>query len=84
MEFLVYAANALYLFGYFTTAMLPLRAMTAAAASCLAVYFLTLPEPMPTLVAGNLFFAGLSLTQIGLILRRSRREAGDQEIRQGG
>lgn len=43
MDLLINAANVLYVIAYFTTDMLRLRILTLAAASCLAIYFASLP-----------------------------------------
>lgn len=58
---------------YFTLDMLRLRILTATAAVCLAVYFYCQPVPMLNVVAWNLVFVILNLTQIArLVLARFR------------
>jgi hypothetical protein len=76
MDALVFAANGMYVTTYFTDDLLRVRALTIAAATCLAVYFYARPEPMLTVAGWNLFFVGLNVVQIGRILRarvRARR-----------
>lgn len=74
MEGLVYAANGLYVASYFVGDILRLRILTVTAASCLATYFYTLPDPMWTVFGWNLFFVGLNLFQIGRHLRSRTRD----------
>jgi hypothetical protein len=64
MEILVNAANLLYVTAYFTMDMLRLRILTATAACCLAIYFYSQPAPMLNVVAWNVFFIALNLSQI--------------------
>lgn len=64
MEILVNAANILYVTTYFTMDMLRLRILTATAACCLAVYFYSQPAPMLNVVAWNVFFIVLNVSQI--------------------
>ena len=73
MEILINAANILYVTAYFTRDMLRLRFLTVAAACCLAVYFYSQPVPMLNVVAWNVFFILLNLSQIvRLVLTRYR------------
>lgn len=72
METLIYAANSLYVVAYFTTDMLRLRLLTVTAASCLATYFYSLPEPLLTVVGWNLFFIALNLMQIARLIHARR------------
>ena len=73
MEILVNMANILYVIAYFTLDMLRLRVLTTSAALCLAIYFYSQPVPMLNIVAWNLFFVFLNLTQIvRLVLARHR------------
>lgn len=74
MEMLVYAANGMYVFAYFTTDMLRLRLLTVTAATCLAAYFLCRPEPLMTVVGWNLFFIALNMFQIGRIIVARRTD----------
>jgi len=75
MDILINAANLLYVIAYFTMDMLRLRLLTTTAAICLAVYFYCQAEPMLNVVAWNLFFVALNLTQIGRLLLARRRVA---------
>lgn len=75
MDILINAANILYVVAYFTTNMLRLRVLTLAAASCLAIYFVSLPVPLYNVVAWNLFFIGLNLMQLVRLLRRRQAAA---------
>lgn len=68
MEILINAANILYVIAYFTLDMLRLRLLTITAATCLAIYFYCQPVPMLNVVAWNLFFIALNLTQIARLL----------------
>jgi len=74
MEILINAANILYVTAYFTADMLRLRLLTATAAACLAIYFFCQPVPMLNVVAWNLFFFALNLTQIVRLIRKSSRQ----------
>lgn len=76
MDILINAANLLYVIAYFTMDMLRLRLLTVTAAACLAVYFYSQPEPMLNVVAWNVFFIGLNLTQIGRLVLSKRRLSG--------
>ncbi len=76
MDFLINAANVIYVVAYFTTDMLRLRVLTLFAACCLAVYFATQPEPLWNVVAWNCFFIALNLWQlVRLLLRQPEPEA---------
>ena len=68
MESLVFAANVMYLIGYFMTDILRLRMLTVAAAACLAVYFYHQPVPMLTVVGWNILFIALNLLQIARVV----------------
>lgn len=70
MESLVYIANVMYVASYFMGDILRLRLLTVTAASCLATYFYSLPEPMWTVIGWNTFFIALNAFQIGRELRR--------------
>lgn len=73
MELLINLANVLYVVAYFTMDMLRLRLLTVTAAICLAVYFYNQPVPMLNVVAWNLVFILLNLSQIArLALGRVR------------
>lgn len=77
MEILINAANILYVTAYFTMDMLRLRLLTMTATCWLAIYFYWQPVPMLNVVAWNVFFIILNLTQIvGWSWRGI--EAGDQ------
>ena len=81
MELLINAANVLYVIAYFTTDMLRLRILTLAAASCLAIYFSSLPEPLWTVVGWNVFFLVLNLIQLTrLAVRRRRATCEDPQL----
>ena len=75
MEILINAANILYVTAYFTMDMLRLRILTVTAATCLAVYFYSQPVPMLNVVAWNVFFMLLNLTQIVRLMLARRRPA---------
>ena len=72
MDALILAANLLYVACYFMTDVLRLRALSVVAASCLACYFSSLPEPLWQVVGWNLFFIALNLVQIARALRSRR------------
>lgn len=72
MESLIFIANGMYVASYFMRDILRLRLLTVTAATCLATYFCTLPEPMWTIVGWNSFFIGLNVFQIGRELRARR------------
>lgn len=80
MESLIFVANGMYVASYFMTDILRLRLLTVTAASCLATYFYTLPEPMWTVIGWNTFFIGLNVFQIAREIRarrlKRRGEAG--------
>lgn len=57
----------MYVVAYFTTDML--RLLTVTAAALLACYFHSQAEPMWTVVGWNLFFVVLNLCQIARIVR---------------
>ena len=69
MESLVFAANVMYLIGYFMTDILRLRMLTVVAAACLAIYFYNQPVPMLTVVGWNILFIALNLFQIVRVVR---------------
>lgn len=79
MESLIFVANGMYVASYFMSDILRLRLLTVTAASCLATYFYTLPEPMWTVIGWNTFFICLNLFQIAreVRARRLRRRGGD-------
>jgi hypothetical protein len=68
VDFLINAANILYVLAYFTNNLLRLRVMTLVAAGCLAIYFASRPDPLWTVVAWNLFFLALNVFQLTRIL----------------
>ena len=70
MEILIYIANGMNLLGYCMKDILRLRLMMLAAASCLAAYFYSRPEPMMTVVYWNLFYVVLNLYQIAQLLHQ--------------
>jgi uncharacterized membrane protein len=75
MELLVSAANLLFVASYFVSDLLKLRLLTVTASACLASYFAALPQPLPSVVAWNIFFVALNVLQI-LRLLRARRAPG--------
>ena len=72
MESLIFVANGMYVASYFMNDILRLRLLTVTAASCLATYFYSLPEPMWTVIGWNTFFIALNLFQIGREVRARR------------
>jgi len=72
MESLIFIANGIYVASYFMNDILRLRLLTVTAASCLATYFYSLPEPLLTVVGWNLFFIGLNIFQIAREVRARR------------
>ena len=56
------------LLGYCMKDILRLRLMMLAAASCLAAYFYSRPDPLMTVVYWNLFFVSLNAFQIARII----------------
>lgn len=72
MESLIFVANGMYVASYFMNDIIRLRLLTVTAASCLATYFYSLPEPMWTVVGWNTFFIGLNLYQITREVRSRR------------
>jgi len=80
MESLIFVANGMYVASYFMNDILRLRLLTVTAASCLATYFYSLPEPMWTVIGWNTFFICLNLFQIAREIRsrgaRKRRAVG--------
>lgn len=79
MDLLVFVANLLFVATYFTSNLLRLRLLSVIASACLAVYFATLPQPMPTVLGWNLFFVALNLLQITRLL--AARRAGSAAVR---
>lgn len=73
MELLVNLANVLYVIAYFTLDMLRLRLLTVTAAICLAIYFYSQPVPMLNVVAWNVVFILLNLSQIARLTVGRRR-----------
>lgn len=73
MELLVNLANVLYVIAYFTLDMLRLRLLTVTAAVCLAIYFYSQPVPMLNVVAWNVVFILLNLSQIARLTLGRRR-----------
>jgi hypothetical protein len=64
MDFLINAANVLYLVAFFARDMRWLRALTIVAAGLLAAYFFLLPEPVMAAVVWNLLFGALNAYQL--------------------
>ena len=64
MEYLINAANALYLIAYFARDMRWLRALTIVAAGLLSAYFFLLPQPVMAAVYWNLLFGALNAWQL--------------------
>ena len=73
MELLVNLANVLYVIAYFTLDMQRLRLLTVTAAICLAIYFYSQPVPMLNVVAWNVVFILLNLSQIARLTVGRRR-----------
>ena len=73
MQAFLFAANLMSVATYFTDNLLRLRILTAGAAACLAIYFSSLPQPMTTVVAWNLFFLLLNMVHLGRLLLARRR-----------
>lgn len=73
LDYLVNAANVLYLLSYFVRDMMKLRMLTVAAASCLIFYFYSQPEPLMACIWWNLFFVGQNLVGIARLLIKRRR-----------
>jgi hypothetical protein len=73
MEVLINLANVLYVIAYFTLDMLRLRLLTVTAAVCLAIYFYSQPVPMLNVVAWNVVFILLNLSQIVRLTKGRRR-----------
>ena len=65
MEFLIYAANSLYVASHFTSNILRLMILSLVAGSILVAYFPLRVEPLMTVVYWNLFFIALNLFQVG-------------------
>lgn len=78
MEILIYIANGMNLLGYCMKDILRLRLMMLAAASCLAAYFYSRPEPMMTVVYWNLFYVGLNLFQIARLVHARLKSVIDE------
>ena len=72
MEILIFVANGLYVASYFMNDILRLRLLTVTAATCLATYFYSLPEPMWTVIGWNTFFVSLNAVQIAREIRSRR------------
>lgn len=72
MEILIFVANGLYVASYFMNDILRLRLLTVTAATCLAAYFYSLPEPMWSVIGWNTFFVGLNAVQIAREIRSRR------------
>jgi hypothetical protein len=65
---LVTLANVLFVAAYFVRNMLWLRAFALGGASCLALYFYTLPTPLMLVVYWNLFYVTLNVLWIARLL----------------
>jgi len=68
MDALIYVANLLYLASYLVRDILQLRVLTITAATCLALYFASRPEPLMEVVYWNLLFLALNVLQVARIL----------------
>lgn len=75
MDALIYVANGLYLLSYLVRDILHLRVLTITAATCLALYFASRPEPLMQVVCWNIVFIALNLFQICRILWERHRNA---------
>lgn len=83
MDALIYFANGLYLVSYLVRNILHLRVLTITAATCLALYFASRPEPLMEAVYWNLVFILLNLFHIGRILWERRRHVMETGILPG-
>lgn len=69
MDFLINAANVLYICAYFVRDLLVLRCLTLVAATCLIGYFYLRPEPLMAPVYWNLFFITVNVFWVVRLLR---------------
>ena len=74
MDAMIYVANGLNLMSYFVRDILQLRALTIVAVACLAMYFVSRPEPLMEVVYWNLFFLVLNALQIVRLVLLRRRD----------
>lgn len=68
MDFLVTLANLFFVTGYFMRDVMWLRTFALSGASCLALYFYTLPQPLMTVVYWNVFYVVLNTCWIAWLL----------------
>ena len=81
-DFLIHAANVLYLFSYMVRDILWLRMLTVVAASCLLPYFYFQPEPLMIPIYWNLVFTALNLFWIVRLFQERRPvKLSDEERR---
>ena len=74
IDYLIHAANLLYLFAYLVRDILWLRILTVVAAFCLIPYFYFRPEPLMTPIYWNLVFTALNaFWVVRLLLERDRK-----------
>lgn len=78
MDAMIYIANGLNLMSYFVRDILHLRALTIVAVACLAVYFVSRPQPLMEVVYWNLFFLLLNALQIIRLLLLRRRDVASR------
>ena len=81
-EYLIHAANLLYLFAFMVRDILWLRVLTVVAAACLIPYFYIRPEPLMMPIYWNLVFTALNLYWIvRLVLERRPVKLSAEEER---
>lgn len=71
-DFLIHAANLLYLLAFMVRDILWLRILTVVAAACLIPYFYFRPEPLMTPIYWNLVFTALNVFWIARLLLERR------------
>ena len=72
IDFLVHAANVLYLFAFMVRDALWFRALAVVAAGCLVPYFYFRPEPLEAPLYWNLAFTALNIYWICRLLMERR------------
>ncbi len=72
IDYLIHAANLLYLFAYLVRDILWLRILTVVAAFCLIPYFYFRPEPLMTPIYWNLVFTALNAFWVVRLLLERR------------
>jgi hypothetical protein len=81
IDYLIHAANLLYLFAYLVRDILWLRILTVVAAFCLIPYFYFRPEPLMTPIYWNLVFTALNAFWVVRLLleRRPVKLSADEQ-----